>query len=89
VYQVMIRPRIGDFLYSEEEFRVMLEDVAIFKQYNISGFVAGFLTQEGDVDISRTVRSVPVLSRILSIVLNSNRFVQAVSPLECQFFWLE
>ena len=52
----MIRPRISDFLYSDLEFDVMLEDVKLFKQCAIAGFVYGFLTRDGKVDLERTQR---------------------------------
>lgn len=52
----MIRPRPGDFLYSEEEIDVMLEDVYTFKKYGVRGFVVGILTRDGRVDIERTKR---------------------------------
>ncbi|EDR15222.1 uncharacterized protein LACBIDRAFT_320880 [Laccaria bicolor S238N-H82] len=47
---VMVRPRIGDFLYSEEEVDVMLEDIRIFKQRNVRGFVVGALSKDGRVN---------------------------------------
>ncbi|KIK70665.1 hypothetical protein GYMLUDRAFT_286672 [Collybiopsis luxurians FD-317 M1] len=48
---VMIRPRIGDFLYSKAEIEVMLEDIQIFKEQGVQGFVFGVLTREGQVDV--------------------------------------
>ncbi|KAF7968128.1 hypothetical protein HWV62_31797 [Athelia sp. TMB] len=51
---VMIRPRIGDFLYSDAEFDVMLEDIELFKLTGAAGLVFGVLTAEGEVDILRT-----------------------------------
>ncbi|KAK2461447.1 hypothetical protein APHAL10511_005910 [Amanita phalloides] len=48
---VMIRPRMGDFVYSEEEITVMLEDIRVFKQYGVRGIVAGALTAEGRIDV--------------------------------------
>ena len=51
---VMIRPRGGDFCYSDEEFEVMLEDVRALKDTGINGIVFGILTPEGDVDIVRS-----------------------------------
>ncbi|KAF7971684.1 hypothetical protein HWV62_20128 [Athelia sp. TMB] len=55
---VMIRPRIGDFLYSDAEFDVMLEDIELFKLTGAAGLVFGVLTAEGEVDILRTRRFV-------------------------------
>ncbi len=50
---VMIRPRGGDFVYSEEEFQVMIEDVRELKANHADGFVFGILTPEGDIDKDR------------------------------------
>jgi copper homeostasis protein len=50
---VMIRPRGGDFLYSEEEFEVMKTDVAVCKEAGCEGIVFGILTRDGKVDKQR------------------------------------
>ncbi|KAH9166898.1 copper homeostasis protein CutC [Lactarius sanguifluus] len=50
----MIRPRVGDFLYSEEELDVMLEDIGLFKTLGIAGVVFGVLNRNGTVDVPRT-----------------------------------
>ncbi len=42
---VMIRPRGGDFLYSDEEFDVMKMEIEIFKEHGADGFVFGILTK--------------------------------------------
>ncbi len=42
---VMIRPRGGDFLYSDEEFSVMMREIEIFKKHKADGFVFGILTK--------------------------------------------
>lgn len=51
---VMIRPRGGDFLYSEEEFAVMKEDIKVAKELNVDGVVFGCLTREGAIDKVKT-----------------------------------
>lgn len=51
---VMIRPRGGDFLYSNEEFRIMLDDVAVCKEFGCDGVVIGLLDSEGNVDVNRS-----------------------------------
>ncbi len=48
---VIIRPRGGDFLYSETEQDVMLRDVRMVKQIGVDGVVFGALTADGDVDM--------------------------------------
>ena len=50
---VMIRPRGGDFLYSDEEFEIMKTDVAVCKEIGCDGIVFGILTTEGKVDKKR------------------------------------
>ena len=51
----MVRPRTGDFLYSEEELDVMLEDIGLFKSLGIAGVVFGVLSRDGTVDVSHTL----------------------------------
>lgn len=50
----MIRPRGGDFLYSEEAFEIMKADVSMCKEIGCDGVVIGMLTKEGAVDVKRT-----------------------------------
>ncbi|KAG6817939.1 hypothetical protein H0H87_012407 [Tephrocybe sp. NHM501043] len=49
----MIRPRTGDFLYSDQELEVMLEDIHVFKEQGVRGIVVGILDKEGRVDVDR------------------------------------
>ncbi len=50
---VMIRPRGGDFYYSEDEFEMMKSDILLCKQLGCDGIVTGILTRDGKVDIDR------------------------------------
>ncbi len=50
----MVRPRGGDFCYSEAEFAAMLEDVSMARETGVQGVVFGVLTPDGDVDGDRT-----------------------------------
>jgi copper homeostasis protein len=54
----IIRPRAGDFFYSDEEFEMMLNDVALCRQLNCDGIVTGILQQDGSIDKKRTAKLV-------------------------------
>lgn len=53
-FHVIIRPRGGDFLYSELEFQSMLEDIKALRDMGVVGVVIGCLTPDGRIDESRT-----------------------------------
>jgi len=53
---VIIRPRGGDFVYSEIEFDVMLKDVQYAAEIGADGIVIGCLKPDGKVDIARCSR---------------------------------
>ncbi len=46
----IIRPRGGDFFYSEEEFAVMKTEILLCKELHCEGVVIGMLKQDGSVD---------------------------------------
>lgn len=50
---VMIRPRGGDFVYSNAHFEQMRNSIIQFKNAGANGFVFGVLTSNGEVDINR------------------------------------
>jgi copper homeostasis protein len=50
---LMVRPRGGDFCYSEEEFQWMLDLVEKWKNAKIAGFVFGILTPYNTIDMNR------------------------------------
>ncbi|QEN09566.1 copper homeostasis protein CutC [Oceanispirochaeta crateris] len=50
---VIIRPRPGDFCYSETEFKVMLEDIKYCRNMGVDGIVIGVLKEDGTVDMER------------------------------------
>jgi copper homeostasis protein len=51
---VIIRPRGGDFLYSETEFETMAEDIRALREEGVAGVVIGCLTPDGRIDEART-----------------------------------
>ena len=52
----MIRPRGGDFCYSDVEFEAMIEDVKAFKNHGADGIVFGILNPDGTIDKERSER---------------------------------
>ena len=53
VMSVMIRPRGGDFCYSDLEFEAMKEDIRLFKEAGADCVVFGILTPDGEIDVKR------------------------------------
>ena len=49
----IIRPRGGDFLYTKDEFEIMLQDVKLCKQLGCDGIVIGLLNMDGTIDMVR------------------------------------
>lgn len=50
----IIRPRGGDFLYSKDDYEIMLHDAKLCKQLGCDGVVIGLLNMDGTIDIART-----------------------------------
>ena len=50
----MIRPRGGDFLYTDEEYQVMKDDIIQCRDHGCDGVVLGLLSADGTVDAKRT-----------------------------------
>ena len=53
---VLIRPRYGDFLYTDHEFEIMCSEIKAFREMGADGVVAGCLTADGFLDIQRMNR---------------------------------
>ena len=51
---VIIRPRGGNFIYSDLEFEVMREDIRTAQSLGVNGVVLGMLTPDNGVDLERT-----------------------------------
>ena len=56
----IIRPRGGDFLYSDDEFDSMKSDLLLVKDLGYPGAVIGLLKKDGHIDIDRTAALVSV-----------------------------
>lgn len=49
----IIRPRGGDFCYTDGEFATMLEDIAFVRELGFPGLVIGLLDEDGNIDLPR------------------------------------
>ncbi|MCC9017075.1 copper homeostasis protein CutC [Flavobacterium lipolyticum] len=59
---VIIRPRGGDFVYTEEEFQEMKQDIKQLKALGVDGFVFGILNQDGSVNKEQNLELVQLAS---------------------------
>jgi copper homeostasis protein len=50
---VIVRPRGGDFLYSDTELETMRADIVRLREMNVAGVVIGILTADGEIDEAR------------------------------------
>lgn len=66
---VLIRPRGGDFVYSDVEIEVMQRDIALARRLGAKGVVFGALHADGTVDVERT-RALLGVSRPLSVTFH-------------------
>ena len=55
---VMVRPRAGDFVYTEAELAAALRDAAAARTRGAHGLVLGVLQPDGRIDVDRTRRLV-------------------------------
>jgi copper homeostasis protein len=51
---VLVRPRSGDFNYSDAEFKIIKKDIELCKKLGCSGIVSGVLNRDNSIDILRT-----------------------------------
>lgn len=79
---VLIRPRGGDFVYSEDEVRQMLRDIEICAAKGAAGVVVGALDSRGEVDMP-TMRRLIGKARELGLSVTFHRaFDVCADPLE-------
>lgn len=75
---VIIRPRGGDFCYSDLEFAVMQYDIEQAKRLGANGVVIGLLNPDGTIDKVRTAALID-LARPLSVTFH-RAFDMAADP---------
>jgi copper homeostasis protein len=61
---VMIRPRGGDFVYTDAEFEQMKSEIQQFKKINVDGFVFGILNSDYSFDRTRNRELVALASPV-------------------------
>jgi copper homeostasis protein len=66
---VIIRPRGGDFLYTDDEFAMMRDDVKHASEMGAAGVVIGLLHKDRTVDIDRT-RELVELAGVLEVTFH-------------------
>lgn len=87
---VMIRPRGGDFLYSDKEFHQMLEEISFAHDCGADCVVAGILTSDGRVDEIRTAELVAAAKemeftfhRAFDMTCDTNEALEALVRVGC------
>jgi copper homeostasis protein len=90
---VMIRPRGGDFLYSDAEFEIMKRDVRYAKKYGASGIVTGLLLSDASVDERRTKELVTIareldmgvtFHRAFDMTANHRKALETIISIGCE-----
>lgn len=79
---VMIRPRAGSFLYSNDELNVMKQDIVAAKEAGAHGIVFGALTKHNELDVAQ-VESILETAKSLNLETTFHRAFDFVpNPLE-------
>jgi copper homeostasis protein len=87
---VMIRPRGGNFVYSDGEFEEMKTEIEQFKKLKVDGFVFGILKEDGSVNKEQNKELVALahpfpctFHRAFDVVKDVNQSLESV--IECGF----
>ena len=75
---VIIRPRGGDFLYSDLELERMAADIAVCRELGVDGVVFGCLNADGTIDVEKN-RYLMECSHGMSVTMH-RAFDRAVNP---------
>ena len=76
----IIRPRGGDFLYTDIEYQIMKQDVLIAKELGFKGVVIGLLNVDGSIDKIRTSELV-ALAQPMQVTFH-RAFDRCVDPMQ-------
>lgn len=80
---VLIRPRAGNFVYSDDEFAIMKHDIQACRELGCAGIVSGVLYSDGRLDVERTRELIEVsgdlsftFHRAFDVVVNPSEVVE-------------
>ena len=62
--RVLLRPRFGDFLYSDEEYELLQRQVRRFRALGADGVVIGILRPDGTLDEARMAKLIELADGI-------------------------
>ena len=77
---ILIRPRDGNFNYSNEEFEKIKKNIILFKDLGCKGIVSGILTKDKNIDVTRT-RELIELSKPLEFTFH-RAFDEVLKPID-------
>lgn len=77
---VLIRPRSGNFVYSEDEFEIIKNDIQVCKNIGCHGIVSGILNADKTIDVKRTKELVE-LTNLLPFTFH-RAFDEVLNPKE-------
>ncbi len=67
--RVMVRPRAGDFIYSDQEIDQMKRTITLCKEIGVEGVVFGICTKENQLDLS-TISYLAAISKPLKVTIH-------------------
>jgi copper homeostasis protein len=87
---VMIRPRGGDFVYSDFEFEQMKSEILALKKLQVDGFVFGILNNDGTINEQQNVELVALANPLPCTFHRAfdgvkNKFQALESLIKCGF----
>ena len=77
---ILIRPRDGGFIYSNEELELMKADIVKFKEMGCKGIVSGVLKSDNTINIE-TTKELIVLCKPLEFTFH-RAFDKIINPIE-------
>ncbi len=87
---VLIRPRDGEFCYTDSEIDTMIADIRFCSEIGVDGVVVGALTPEGNVDMSACRRLMDAASdmnitfhRAFDVCVEPSRALEDIIELGC------